>query len=185
MVDEHRRVTYLNFAAQSLIDAGDGLGVINRDLVAARSIETTELARLLGEAIKVIISPQGSRKGTMTVSRPTSRVLHRITLIPVPSHGAFPVGRQHTASIIFISGALLNRQKELDMIVDIYSLTAGEKRLLDQILNGAALKQVALHIGISVNTAHTQLNSVFAKTGTHRKMDLVRLATSIASSIRS
>ena len=50
-----------------------------------------------------------------------------------------------------------------------------EARLAREIVDSAQLSEAADRIGVSLNTAKTQLRSVFAKTRTRRQADLVAL----------
>jgi DNA-binding CsgD family transcriptional regulator len=60
-------------------------------------------------------------------------------------------------------------------IWSLYHLTPAEERLATLLAQGESLKEAAEGLGISRNTAATQLKSVFQKTGVHRQSDLVRL----------
>ena len=41
--------------------------------------------------------------------------------------------------------------------------------------------EIAARLGVSVNTCKTQLQAAYAKTGTHRQADLLKLLLSLAS----
>jgi DNA-binding CsgD family transcriptional regulator len=56
-----------------------------------------------------------------------------------------------------------------------FDLTPAEARVAAQIFGGATVRAAALALGISVNTANSQLDAVFAKTETHRQADLVKV----------
>lgn len=56
-----------------------------------------------------------------------------------------------------------------------YRLTAAEIHLVRALLAAGSLEQAVLEIGISRNTGKSQLSSVFAKTGTHRQAEVIRL----------
>jgi DNA-binding CsgD family transcriptional regulator len=180
LIGADSKVTYLNRAARTIVNAGDGLSVNDGELTAALATEKVGLARLLGETTRATVSLASSRTETMAITRRNGKLPYRITAIPAPASGIFAIGRQHTAAIVFISGGQPGPQTGLDKLAEIYSLTPAEKRLLSALLNGAPLKLAARELTISPNTAHTQLNNIFAKTGLHRQTDLVRLAASLA-----
>jgi DNA-binding CsgD family transcriptional regulator len=181
LVDETLRVTYLNSMAQKIVNASDGLTVTGGELTAFLSAETVALSRLLGEATRATSSLDGSRSGAMTITRTTKGPPYRVTVIPVPSEGAFAVGRHHTSAIVFISETQLRQQATVDMFARIYSLSPAESRLLNVLLDGQPLKKAANFLCISVNTAHTQLANIFSKTGTHRQVELNNLVMSTAT----
>jgi DNA-binding CsgD family transcriptional regulator len=179
LVDEGCCVTYLNLAAEAIVNRNDGLSVSGGQLTAALGSETAELSCLLGEATRATISLARSRTNIMKVSRHGTRCPYQVSVLPVPLSGAFPVGRRRTAAIVFISDAQLSRRTSLDLIAQVYALTPAEVRLLGPILEGESLKEAARTLGISVNTVHAQLNSIFTKTGTHKQVQLANLVMSM------
>src|SRR5581483_2947036 len=180
LVDETCRVTYLNPAAQAIVSVNDGLGMAGGKLKPALTAEAEKLSRLVTEAVRATVSLDISRTGTMTVTRHGRDLPYRLTVIPVPVRGAFAVGRQRTAAIVFISEAQLSFRNGADLVTRIYSLSEAESRLLTVLLEGQPLKRAADCLGVSFNTAHTQLNSILRKTGTHRQTELTRLVMSVA-----
>ncbi|MCE9521753.1 MAG: alpha/beta fold hydrolase [Alphaproteobacteria bacterium] len=60
-------------------------------------------------------------------------------------------------------------------------LTAAEARLAAKLVQGLQLSECAASLGISTHTARTQLKNIFAKTGTKRQSELLRLLTNAAS----
>lgn len=62
-----------------------------------------------------------------------------------------------------------------DAISSAYDLTPAEARVAVAIANGLSLEELAEQGGISVNTARSQLRSIFRKTDTSRQAELVKL----------
>lgn len=60
-----------------------------------------------------------------------------------------------------------------------FGLTVAEARLACALLGGGALANVASRVGVSTNTAKTQLQGIFQKTRTTRQAELVALLRSI------
>jgi DNA-binding CsgD family transcriptional regulator len=56
-----------------------------------------------------------------------------------------------------------------------FDLTPAEARVASLLVAGKSVKQVATDLAVSSSTVRTQLKNVFAKTGTHRQADLVRV----------
>jgi DNA-binding CsgD family transcriptional regulator len=69
-------------------------------------------------------------------------------------------------------------------MVRLFRLTPAEARLAAGIATGASLNEVADSLGIGRETARTQLRSVFAKTGTTRQAELVRIITRACPLVR-
>ncbi|MFW2852842.1 helix-turn-helix transcriptional regulator [Sphingomonas sp. TX0543] len=64
--------------------------------------------------------------------------------------------------------------RELDLR-NRFRLTAAEARVAMAIADGLSIREVAERIDVSIHTVRAQLGTIFAKTGTHRQADLVRL----------
>jgi len=60
-----------------------------------------------------------------------------------------------------------------------YKLTKSENDLALRLLAGKNLKQCAVDLGVTYETARTFLKTIFQKTGTHRQTELVILMLSL------
>lgn len=62
---------------------------------------------------------------------------------------------------------------------DRFQLTKAEAALAVQLIDGVALAEAAGALDIAYNTARSHLRAIFAKTGTHRQVQLVTLLRSV------
>lgn len=62
-----------------------------------------------------------------------------------------------------------------DVLRTLYGLTVAEARLAIAIARGRELAQLAADWNVSTETLRSQLKAIFAKTGVHRQVELVRL----------
>ena len=69
----------------------------------------------------------------------------------------------------------------LEVLARLYQLTASEVRVLAAVIATGSVEDLANRLGITRATVKTHLNHLFAKTGTRRQSDLIRLATRYAS----
>ena len=67
-----------------------------------------------------------------------------------------------------------------EALAALFNLTAAEARVFCQIAAGRTQAAVAMALGIAASTVKTHLLRLFAKTGTRRQADLVKLAGSLA-----
>ncbi len=58
-----------------------------------------------------------------------------------------------------------------------------EARVFKKTAAGWEVKQVAEHLGVAQSTIQTHIRRLFLKTGVRRQIDLVRIATSLATPI--
>jgi DNA-binding CsgD family transcriptional regulator len=69
----------------------------------------------------------------------------------------------------------------LSTLIGLFDLSPAEARLAASLAAGLSMAETAEANGITLATARTYLNRVFAKTGTHRQGELVALARSVTS----
>lgn len=67
----------------------------------------------------------------------------------------------------------------LDFVMRTFGLSTAEARLLPPLLRGSAPAEIAAELGVKVSTVRSQLSAIFAKTGTLRQQDLIRLLGSL------
>ncbi|MBC2650229.1 helix-turn-helix transcriptional regulator [Novosphingobium aerophilum] len=100
----------------------------------------------------------------------------RLTLIVRPGPPYWPVSAplRRTAVVIVRDPAQPATLPPGDLAA-LFGLTAAEARLATRLADGEGLDEAALALGITRNTARSQLQAIFAKTGVNRQGDLVRV----------
>jgi DNA-binding CsgD family transcriptional regulator len=82
---------------------------------------------------------------------------------------------------VFIQKASFNLPSSREIIAKSYKLTPAELRVLFAIVQVGGVPKVSEAMGISVATVKTHLRRLFAKTGTDRQADLVKLVAGYAN----
>jgi DNA-binding CsgD family transcriptional regulator/PAS domain-containing protein len=82
---------------------------------------------------------------------------------------------------VFVRNASLYTLSSMEILSELYGLTASEVRVLQAVVEIGGVPAVARALGISAATVKTHLHHVFAKTGTVRQADLVKLVAGHAS----
>ncbi|MBS0276793.1 MAG: helix-turn-helix transcriptional regulator [Proteobacteria bacterium] len=172
VVSADNRVRLMNAAAERAAKAGSPIRVSNGRLVLAdpklddRLRATVRKASLapLGRSLfagETIVVPSGEGAGVPLI------------VSPLPPDIA-DEGPAEPLAAVFIGDPASAAEPSSDLVRVTYALTPAETRLLMALLNGERLPDYADRTGISLNTAYTQLKSLFAKTGCHRQAELVR-----------
>ena len=177
LLDGTGRTIFLNRAAERVLRRRDGLLVEHGCLVAALPHEREALRVLIAQAAQTTAGALlRAGGGAMPISRPSMERAYNVLVTPL--------GRRHTsrhgpeaAVAVFIADPEDRGSSEIGALVRLFRLTPAEARLAAGIATGAALNEVADALGIGRETARTQLRSVFAKTGTTRQAELVRIIT--------
>ena len=176
LLDGSGRTIFINRAAERLLRQRDGLGIEHGCLVASLPQERDALRVLIAQAAQTTAGRSLRAGGALPISRPSMRRSYNVLVTPL--------GRRHTslhgpeaAVAVFISDPEEAVTSEMAALVRLFRLTPAEARLAAGIATGAPLNDVADALGIGRETARTQLRSVFAKTGTTRQAELVRIIT--------
>lgn len=90
-----------------------------------------------------------------------------------------PGSRQPGASMLLLARPARMPAAVTDFVMRTFGLSAAEARVLPPLLRGDNPAQIAATLGVKVSTVRTQLSAIFAKTGTVRQQDLIRLLGSV------
>jgi DNA-binding CsgD family transcriptional regulator len=174
LLDGKGRTIFLNRAAERVLRQRDGVAVEHGCLSAASPQERDALRLLVAQAAQTAAGQSLRPGGALAISRPSMRRPYSVLVTPL--------GRRHTslhgpdaAVAVFIADPEDHDSTEIGALVRLFRLTPAEARLAAGIATGAPLADVADGLGIGRETARTQLRSVFAKTGTTRQAELVRI----------
>jgi DNA-binding CsgD family transcriptional regulator/PAS domain-containing protein len=173
-------VRYANPAAEALLRENDGLRSDGLHLVATDATHTNQLARAIGEAAGTV-APDGARTGqTFQVPQRSTGRSMTVTVVPLPQADGRILSVEHARALVIVH----HQKRALELAVarlhDVYTLTAAETKLVASMLDGAALPQVAIRLGIGHSTTRTHLKNIFAKTQTHRQSELLQLVQALA-----
>ena len=116
--------------------------------------------------------------GALALSRPS--MLRPLSVLVAPlghkaSVDGLDLGRTRPAAVVFVSDPEVRQETPAALLQRLYGLTPAEARLAEAMAGGGPLKAAAERLGIGRETARSQLKQVYAKTGTHRQAELVRL----------
>ena len=95
------------------------------------------------------------------------------------NHLRFKLGSlDEPLAVIFITDPDKPQEAPAELLQRLFGLTPAEAKLLERLVEGESLKNSAILLDISHNTARSQLRSIFEKTGTNRQAALIRLVMS-------
>lgn len=169
------RILYANEEANRIFRQGDGLAV-NRErrLAAGADADNRRLRRIFELIFGNGLPELEGESGVMSVQRRSG--LRSYGLLVSRFHPPMEVFAQSgPMGLLFISD-VASQRPSVERLAEAFGLTPMEGRLLHVLLDGQSLVESAIRIGISINTAKTQLKSLFEKMGCSRQADLVRTA---------
>lgn len=169
-------VLQMNRAAEEMVRQNDGLSVRRGRLTAAHAQETAELRDLITQAADAASGVLARPGGEIALSRPSLRRALAVIVCPFRSgtDGSGPAAARPCACV-FVTDPEREVEVPVETVVRLYGVTQAEARIALGLAGGRRLEDLADQFGITLQTARSQLKQIYAKTGTHRQAELVRL----------
>lgn len=169
-IDHFGLVLDANCAAQEIFDAD--IHVSNRRLFVGDPQAQHRLDNLL---LRLAAAPETATLPDLEpiAIRHNGRQPIILRALPVPLAARSPfLGAR---AILTLTLSEMTRNPDASLLIDAFNLTAAEAKLAARLAGGRSLESVADELGISRETARTQLKATFAKTSTRRQSELVAL----------
>lgn len=170
LLDESCRPILLNAVAERLVKASRWFTSVSGRLRPVHPSSVPEFERRVGHAARTSAGSSASTGGVLALRDPLSPSL-QVLIAPFKSE-ALALGTEQPAAAVVFSDPDTNIKPDGHHIAELFGLTAAEGRLVAEIASGRSLIEAAQVLGVSANTAKTQLKSVFAKTGWTRQAEL-------------
>jgi DNA-binding CsgD family transcriptional regulator/PAS domain-containing protein len=189
LVDEGARIVFANASGQALLDEGKILCRKNGVLTAADPRIRKMLPGVIASAgdgdaavgtngIAVPLSPHPGQ-----APHPGQPWLAHI--LPLTFGARRHAGIEYSAvAAVFVHQASLETPSSMETLSKLYKLTPSELRVLAAVSDVGGVSAVAEVVGVAEATVKTHLQHLFAKTGTNRQTDLVKLVAAHASPLR-
>ncbi len=179
LADAKAKIALVNPMAEAILAAGDGLLLVRGVLDAAVPAEGERLRGLVAAAIAARRDAHATPGGLMRISRRSGAVPYEVLVGPAqPSH----LGLGDLA-VVFVRDPASRPMATGERLRALYGVTPAEARLLEALLAGDTLDEVAARHALSRETLRSQLRSLFQKTGTSSQRELIRLCTGSLAAI--
>ena len=184
LLDAQGRIVHTNGAAADMLSDGGLLRAIGGRLVAGtapveRTLrETAMTAREHGAPAerKGIVVPLRAGDGEHYIAR----ALQLASAAPAGAGAA-----TEAATAVFVRRAAMESPSPPDIIAETFRLTPTELRVLTALVDIGGVPDVAAALGVAETTVKTHLGRLFAKTGTRRQAELVKLVAGFAMPLTS
>lgn len=103
-----------------------------------------------------------------------------MTVMPVPLIAGL-IHAEERLGLVWLSVGELENAAPVRSLALLFKLTRAEEQLLAELARGAALREAATLLGVSIHTVRNQLKSILAKTGRRSQVQLLTLVTRMAS----
>ncbi|MDR3453730.1 MAG: hypothetical protein P4L96_13190 [Rhodoferax sp.] len=169
IIDSANRVRHANTAARQL--AGDPLHAALLEGLPRVVPGAGALAQLL----KTCALGQGG--GAISLGQDDSRLL--ALALPLAAPKATSAGRTRASVVLMLIDPRKRSYAALDYVMRAFKLSRAEARLLPLLFENRTPAEMAQLLDVKIATVRTQLSAIFAKTGTTRQQELIRLLGSV------
>jgi DNA-binding CsgD family transcriptional regulator/PAS domain-containing protein len=174
LLDAQGRIVHANAAADDMLTDGGVLRPVGGPLAAGdaqgeRSLRETGIPpRNEGAPV--------DREGVPVPLRAGDGERYIARAMPLASDASRDTGAAAEATTaVFVRRATMDHPSSPDIIAKTYKLTPTELRVVIALVEVGGVPEVAAALGVAETTVKTHLARLFAKTGTRRQAELVRL----------
>lgn len=173
VVDEGARIRFANSAARQMESNSCGLSLRHGQLWAERSEDSRALREVLRDlkasfTAELVVPGRG-----LSFERAGRRPL--AVMVSPLANQSIALGDASWQAVVFLTDPDLRYEGTAQLLQRIYGVTTAEGEILDELIAGRTLKEIALGRDVSEGTVRTQLKSIFAKTRTTGQSELVAL----------
>lgn len=176
------RILHANQAAEAMLVAGGPLQAKSGVLQAGNPLAGRALLDAIARA-----ADADDRLGERGIGLPVSAAgaTPAVAYVLPLSEGTARAAFRPACAAIFVSTTISASPLPEAVLTALFDLTQAEARVLIHIGSGKGSADTARSLGITENTLKTHLGRIYAKSGTRRQADLVRLLASIGTPLGS
>jgi DNA-binding CsgD family transcriptional regulator len=183
LLDHAGKPVHMNRRAHALLQANDGFGVNAEGLRGATAEATAMLRRCVSDAVRTGAGRGVGAGGAVVLPRPSGRRALSAMVTPIAPERWRTMPSTAFAAVL-ISDPDAIAAPPVTVLRRLWGLTGAEAVLAREMAAGHSLHDAAEHLGVTVATARSQLARVFAKTGTDRQADLMRMLVTALPQVR-
>jgi DNA-binding CsgD family transcriptional regulator len=178
-VDRSGRSLWLNRRAQEILEGSNELRLASSSGPAGRGLSE---ARTLRELITGAAS--GRKQGLLAIDRGVDARPLLLLALPLKSIGACDPSMESVWGVVFIIDPDRVDRPTVDSLRRAFDLTYREAHVAIAVAQGNGLQAAADAMGVALTTARSQLQQVFAKTGTRQQAELAALVNRTLTVLR-
>lgn len=174
LVDRNGQILFQNAPAERLLQDATLLRKDNQSLVAVLPDANRMLHELLAVP-ELDYSSVGFRGVAVPLSAPALERWYAHVLPLTSGSRQSASGLQSATAAVFVRKRVREAPAPIETLSRLYQLTSSETKVVDALLKGGSIKDMADVLGLSQATVKTHLQKIFQKTGVNRQTELVAL----------
>jgi DNA-binding CsgD family transcriptional regulator len=178
LVDGSGRMFYANESGQTMLSSGGPILSKSGQIASANLATASALADAIARAGSAS-ADLGGRGIGIPVAGPglPPAVAYVLPLQNTETGESFAPA----VAAVFVAVSGMSAPPQEDVLATIYDLTPKEARVMRQVGTGQSVQEIATMFDVSDNTIKSHLARVFAKTGTDRQAEIVKIVTALSS----
>ncbi len=178
LVDESCHILHVNGAGRTFLDAGDPV-VDRHGVITLRQPEDDRRLKQAVSRPSGLVSSVADPRRIINARRVADSTVVTVLVLSVGNDAAVAGFGSAASAVLTFVDPYAARPLDASLVAQAFDLTPAESRVGIQLAQGQTIEKIATNNGVSMATVRTQLKSLFAKTGTNRQADLVRLITTL------
>ncbi len=175
LLDERRRVVFLNRRAQAMLAAGDGLAMSPQGLTTADEDLQAALDKLLQAAVETGAGRGTHAGGALLLPSAGGREGYQVLVTPLRTERIrVDAGRERICAAVFVHLRDSQPALSVELLRELFGLTPAEARVAAALGQGRKPEEIAAEAEISRYTVRAQLSAIYEKLGVHRQAEVVQ-----------
>jgi DNA-binding CsgD family transcriptional regulator len=172
VLGRNARLLFANAVARRVLQAGRDLTVAHGCVRPRHAAQLPQFEKAVHDAALTSVGEAARPGGFVALLRPEGAPLSLL----ISPFRAFPgtPGYGHGTALIVFSDPDARTDAPEQAIAKMFGLAPAQARLVAALVAGETMADYADSVGISMNTAKTQMRQIFLKTGVNRQADLIR-----------
>jgi DNA-binding CsgD family transcriptional regulator len=175
IVDANARVVHASATARRIIEAGDGVALLNGTLKLLAGDNDAQLREAIWDAVAKARAGSLAPVHAVALNRPSGKEPYPALVSALWGkhlrHG--PDRLDRPLAVVFLSIPEEPPEAPAELLQRLFGLTLAEARLCERLAEGETLDEAAQQLNIAKDTARVHLRNVFDKTGVSRQSELV------------
>lgn len=177
ILNDKLQVHSANKQAKQILTTKDGVFLRNNSFRCSHSADQQKLQDACRE---LLASPpddeQSQRTSSISIDRLNSESKWDVH-IRIVEKRSVDLGEGGPQLVLLLQKPVRDNAPSQSRLIEMFGLTPAEAKLIPHLLDGLTLTATATALGVSRNTARSQLSSIFTKTGVNRQNQLVKLVS--------
>lgn len=183
LLDAEAHITHANAGARDVLEEAEILRSVRGRLVTSDPNADRVLRQALASTVVGDRAMTSSSISLHLTARDGSHFVAHLLPLTAGRRQSFAAS-YGACAVLFVSKAAFDTSLAPDLIRKLFKLTPTELRVLLSIVEIGGVPDVARSMGTAESTIKTHLARIFAKTGTKRQADLVRLMAAFTPPIK-